>query len=453
MSSDDTNNVTPYRRRHVSETMIANWFNPDSSLTKEERAYVVRHLLTRCKRCTEIAFRIGTQIGILLPEDNDTIKLLGVEPPDVGTRRLLGLAQWAILRSVKDNVANFINAHSAFHHLGLYERLIEVAKLEMRRDPFRAYEAANLAIVVAHTLKLPTDELRNDYLATATATMGNAARLCANFTGAEMAFKAARALRENGTDDPLVDGLLYRLEGAYLAELGRYDEAEVSLSRALIEYSHAGDTHLEGRTLLSLADTAVYYDCLKASGYLGRANALIDPVREPILEFCSRHIEICCLVETNRPEVALDLLEESRDLYTQWGRHDMWVRVRGYWIEGRIAFGMAHYQEAESILSIAFETLDSEGRHPVDLTLIAVDLLQAIAAQEKRQADVIVFADRLLSLLKGIGLHDQGRAVMLLLRDALLRKTLDGVEWKIVKTYYRRNWYSPLPEPMRPFIK
>lgn len=439
---DSTGNVASFRRRHVSEAAGRAFFA--NTLPEKEKVFVVRHLLSRCARCSEMMLRLGVELGVLAPSERDRIEVLNMESPEIGTRRIIGLAQWAFLRSVPEGRISYINDHPDFHHLGLYERLIEMSKIETRLDPFKAAEAANLAIAVARHLKV-TEELRNDYLATASAILGNASRLMADFAGAEMAFAAAWELREEGTADPLVDALIYRYEGAYYCELGRYEEAEQSLSNALIEYSHAGDEHLQGRTLLSLADTAVYYDPVKAIYYLGRANVLYDSSVEPFLDWCSRHIEICCLNEMNRPEAALAALEDSRDLYNQFGRTDMWVRHRGYWIEARIAFNLGHFYEAESILSMLFEQVDQEGRHPVDLTLIAVDLLQAISAQGGRQADVIAFSDRLLPLLRNLGLHDQGRAVMLMLRDALASRALDGVAWQRVKSYFRRNWHSPLP--------
>jgi tetratricopeptide (TPR) repeat protein len=451
--SDDTGNgngngngnVTSHRRRHLSEDMALRWFR--SLLTPKERAFFVRHLLGECGRCRELVFKLGIQTGILLPDEQDTLKALALEAPDVGTRRLLGLAQWAYLQSVDDNRHTFINSHPEFQQLGLFERLVEVSRLEMRQDPFKAYEAANLAGVVARTLNVPSD-LRNDYLATAAALMGNAARLSADFDGAEIAFAAAWALREEGTSDPLVDALIYRYEGAYYSDLGRYDEADHALNNALIEYAHAGDEHLQGRTLLSLAAVASYHDSMQAIQYLGRANVLYDPLREPLLLWCGIHIEVWALNEMNRPEVALELLEQHRGLYRHFGRTDVWVRLRGWWVEGRIAFNLGRHQDAERIFTMLFESLDREGKHPVDLTLIAVDLLQAISVQEGRGADVIRFSDELLPLLRGLGLHDQGRAVMLMLRQALITTALDNVAWQRVKGYFRAHWYNPLAEPL-----
>ncbi|HXO29132.1 MAG TPA: tetratricopeptide repeat protein [Thermoanaerobaculia bacterium] len=434
--------LSSFRRHHISDAMAKGFF--ENTLRADGKMFVVRHLLGRCGRCSERMLRVGVEVGVLAPSDRDDFRILNLQSPEIGTRRILGIAQWAILQGVPDRRIPFLDEHPEFHHLGLYERLTEVSRLEARRQPRKAMEAANLAFAVARHLKMPED-LRNDYMATASALLGNASRLAADFAGAEMALNAAWELREDGTADPLVDALIYRYEGALYAELGRYDEAEHARNNALIEYTHAGDEHLQGRTLLSLAATASYHDPAKAIGYLGRASALYDPSIEPFLDWCARHIEIWSLNEMGRPEAALQLLEDSRELYNQFGYPDLWVRLRGYWIEARIAFNLGKVAEAEKILAMLFRDLDEEGNHPVELTLIAVDLLQAISAQEGRQDDILAFSEMLLPLLRNLGLHDQGRAVMLLLRNRLLQGVIDNVRWKTLKTYFRVNWYSPLP--------
>lgn len=434
--------LSPFRRRHVSEAMAKGFF--ENTLSADEKTFVVRHLIGRCARCSERMLKVGIEAGLLAPSERDDFRILHMQSPEIGTRRILGIAQWAVLQSLPGRRIPFLDEHPELHHLGLYERLTEVSRLEARRQPRRAMEAANLAVAVARHLKVPSD-LRNDYMATASALLGNASRLAADFAGAEMAFNAAWELREDGTADPLVDALIYRYEGALYAELGRYDEAEHARNNALVEYTHAGDEHLQGRTLLSMAATASYHDPAKAIGYLGRANVLYDSSAEPFLDWCARHIEIWSLNEMGRPEAALQLLEDSRELYYQFGYSDLWVRLRGHWVEARIAFNLGQVVEAEKILAMLFHALDEEGNHPVDLTLIAVDLLQAISAQEGRQADIIAFSEMLLPLLRNLGLHDQGRAVMLLLRNRLLQGVIDNVRWQTLKSYFRVNWHNPLP--------
>ncbi len=438
--------LTPLRRRHISEEAAKGFY--ENTLRADEKAVVVRHLLGRCARCGEMMLRVGIAMGFLEPAERDSIRALNMERPEIGTRRIVGIAQWAALQRVPENLITFVDGHPEFHHLGLYERLIEVSRLEMRRDPPVAAEVASLAIAVARHLKVPRD-LQNDYLATASATMGNALRISAEFMGAEMAFNAAWELREEGTSDPLVDALIYRYEGLWYSELGRYAEAERSFDNAMVEYAHAGDEHMQGRTLLLMASSALYYDPMKAIAHLDRANVLYDPSVEPFLDWCSRHSEIWALNEIGNPEAALQLLEASREMYSHFGFADIWVRLRGYWVEARIAFNLGKVKEAEGILAMLFADLDREGKHPVDLTLIAADLLHAMSVQEGRQDDIIAFSEKLLPLLRNLGLHDQGRAVMLLLRNRLLQGVLDGAAWGLIKRYFRANWYTSLPQPPR----
>jgi tetratricopeptide (TPR) repeat protein len=276
--------------------------------------------------------------------------------------------------------------------------------------------------------------------------MGNALRLSADFAGAEMALNAAWDLRDGGTADPLVDGLIHRYEAALQDELGQYEDAEISYNNALTEYASAGDEHLQGRTLVSLAASASYYDPVKAIDYLARAGRLYDSSLEPFLDWCSRHIEVWALNEMGQPEAALARLEDSRDLYQHFGSSDPWVQLRMYWVEARIAFNLGKIREAEEILAMLFRLLDVEGKHPVELTLVAVDLLHAVAVQEGRHEDVVRFASELLPLLRSLGLHDQGRAIILLLPESLRRGVLDGARWKGIKDYFRRNWHRPLSE-------
>jgi tetratricopeptide (TPR) repeat protein len=434
--------LTPLRPSHISETTAKGFFR--NSLPVAEKSLVVRHLLHNCARCSETMLRVGIEMHFLAPSAGAAIRGLPVRGPEIGVRRVLGIAQWAILQGRPGGRETYIDEHPEFHHLGLYERLLEVSKLELRQDPRKAVEAARLTLTVAGHLPLP-DDLRHDYLATASATLGNALRCTADYAGAEMALHAARELAEEGTADPLVGALIFRFEGNLYDEIGRYEDAEAAYHRALQEYTQAGDEHLQGRTLLTMAAAAIDYDLEKALSYLGRANTLYDPSIEPFLDWFSRHTEIWILNDMGKPAEALELLERSREIYHQFGTADLWVRLRMYWIEGRIAFNLGKVPEAEEIFSMLFRLLDQETKHPRELTLVAVDLLHAISAQEGRERDIVKFAEMLLPLLRNLGLHEQGLAIVLMLRDRSLKRAIDGAAWKTAKAYFRRNWHRPGP--------
>jgi tetratricopeptide (TPR) repeat protein len=440
-SDSRSGKVTPLRPRHISETMARDFY--EGKLEPDKKALVVRHLLGRCARCSDTMLRAGLEVGALAPSQAASIRALATSCPEIGERRVLGIAQWAILESRATDRDAYIEQHPEFHHLGLYESLLEEAKLELRQDPRKAVEAAELALTVARRLQL-ADELRLDYLAVASATLGNALRCSGDYAGAERAFRAAWGFAEDGTADPLVGAQIFRYEGSLHDELGRYEHAEEAYRRALAEYVRAGDQHLQGRTLLSMSAAAIDYDLKKALSYVARANALFDASIEPFLEWCARHNEIWILNDMGRPKEALALLESSREIYHHFGVADPWVRLRMYWIEGRIAFNLGRIKEAEVIFTMLFRLLDQEGKHPRELTRVAVDLLHAISAQDGRARDIMKFAEMLLPLLRDLGLHEQGLAIVAMLRDRLLQGAIDAAAWKAVATYMRRNWHQPV---------
>ena len=60
---DSTGNVAPFRRRHVSEAVARAFYA--NTLPETEKAFVVRHLLSRCARCSEMMLRLGVELGVL----------------------------------------------------------------------------------------------------------------------------------------------------------------------------------------------------------------------------------------------------------------------------------------------------------------------------------------------------------------------------------------------------
>jgi len=209
--------------------------------------------------------------------------------------RIDGLAQLAILEMVPPSIRyDIVKDHRDFQHMGLYDRLIELATHESTRNPENASEMARLAIAVAEALKT-SPSLINDCIATGYAVLGNSRRLAADFVGAREAYTRAWAHREQGTSDPLVDARILQFEASWFIDLGRFEDAEVLLSQALKEYRLVKDAHREGRTLLKMGIAKGYYDPQSAIGLFAQAEPLFDLKEEPILAWCSRHNVLWCL--------------------------------------------------------------------------------------------------------------------------------------------------------------
>jgi tetratricopeptide (TPR) repeat protein len=436
-------------RRHISEATARAFFT--NTLSREEYRLAVRHLLSRCEQCSALMRRAALAEGyfgeakrlrysfeniLLYPDAENFAQAAG---------RIAGLAQWSFLEEVPvGSRGDLVKHHKKFQHTGLYDRLIDLAVLESTRNPNNASEIAKLALSVATETKIP-ETLRNDLMAAGYAILGNARRLAADFIGARDAYTRAWAHRESGSSDPMVDARIYQYEASWFIDQGQFEAADVLLQRALKEYRLIQDTHREGRTLLSLGVAKMYHDPQTALALFAQAESLFDLKEEPILAWCSRHNVIWCLNDLGETREALTLLDKSRSLYRKFARRDLWVALRLYWLEGRIAFNLNKPEEAEDILRLLFEKLALEGNHPLELVLIAVDLLHAIAVQQTRTNDAVAMIEKLIPLLRRLGLHQQGIAVWILLQQQIGKGLVDALKWLEIQDYFRRNWRNEIP--------
>ena len=276
--------------------------------------------------------------------------------------------------------------------------------------------------------------------------LGNARRLAIDFSGARDAFTKAWAYREEGTSDPMVDARIYQYEASLFIDLGQFEAAEMLLEHALKEYRLIKDTHREGRTLLKLGLAKMYAsDPQSALALFAKAEPLFDLKEEPILSWCSRHNVIWCMSDLGQMTEALALLDQSRRLYRKFGRRDFWVTLRLYWLEGRIAFNFGRYEESEDILGLLVEKLEVEGTHPLELVLATIDLVHAMAVQRNRSRETILVIEKIIPVLRDLGLHAQGIAVWILLEQQISKGLADQLKWQEIQDYFRRNWYNPIP--------
>jgi tetratricopeptide (TPR) repeat protein len=337
---------------------------------------------------------------------------------------------------------DLVRHHKEFQHMGLYDRLIEQAVEEASRDPQQAGDTASLAIAVAAELKT-APALRNDLMATGYAALGNARRLAQDFPGARDAFTKAWAYREEGTADPLVDAGIMQQEASWFVDLGEFEAAEVLLQNALKEYRRVKDTHREGRTLLKIGAVKMHADPQSALALFAYAEPLLDLKEEPLLAWHLRHQVIWCMNDLGQAAEALGLLEKSRMLYRKFGRRDREVTLRLHWLEGRMALNLGHYREAEDILRRLIGLLDAGSRHPMEVALVAVGLLRAIAIQEDRTRDAVLLVERMVPAMRR--LHQEAIALWLSLKVEIAEGRAEGIKWREIQDYFRRTWHKPVP--------
>ncbi|HEX7183824.1 MAG TPA: hypothetical protein VF756_18490 [Thermoanaerobaculia bacterium] len=327
---------------HVSRELFQRFFR--SELSRRDTQQVVRHLLRECGTCLETAIQVDAEEGFvysrgdfrsaLFPDDperyNETFqRALGSvdeTAAELARERLRGIGLWHILEKHNpDRQLALVRADPRMHNWGLYDRLLEKCRETGFRAPAYAVRIAELALAVVETLDPAKHgkERIADFRAAALAALGNARRLASDFAGAESALDAAKEELSRGTVDPLEKAGLLSLRASLHKDLGEFERAEDILDRATAIYRSLKDAHLEGRTLLQQADTIGYTNPERAIKLAQDGLALIDPLREPRLEWCGRHTLALFLNDAGKPREALAMLETSRPLYAQF--RDPWT--------------------------------------------------------------------------------------------------------------------------------
>lgn len=439
---------------HASEELLGRFLRLRSS--QDEARAVVKHLLTGCPECSELAVRLTTEMG-LWPEKGSgaagweqayeevfsrAMAFASEMEQRVALEKLRGWAQWACLEPL-DPQSRFavVRSDKAYQTFGLYNRLLEASSWISRREPAEAVDIVRLAIVVAEHLEpgeMSTGRIA-DLQASAWAALGNAKRIADDFEGARQAFNEAWRLLEEGTGDPDERAHLVSLEASYMKAIGEFEMAESYLEEAHEAYRSAGDAHRQGRILFQMGDIIGHVNPERGLAHIRKALALIDAEREPRLELCARHDLALFLAEGGQPDEALATLERARPLYTQF--HDDLTQLRLHWLEGKIAYSLRDYAEAESVFSQVWEEFRALGLNQ-EVVLVTIDLAQVLAdkGEPVRAADL---ASQCYSIMKHWGLHKDALAAWIVFQKALSHGAVMGDLFQRVSEYYLRHWSMP----------
>jgi len=429
---------------HVMRGELRSLF--ENRLVEEDRDRVARHLLSGCRACRQLAGEVFPGDDAAADCDAAFWRLMAAAGAGAGAllaEEARSREQWGYLRklSAPQRRLRVANDPGCLTY-GLFERLAEAAKETVRDDPAAAVEVSRLALTIAGRLDgtIYGDLAVRQARLAATALLGNAQRLAADFTGAEASLaEADRLLVEEQAGDPLDLAQVGSLIASLLTDLGRFERAVEVLGRARGIYERLEDRHMIGRVDVQQALAIGYVDPERGIALLARAHELVDLRREPRLELSIRHTTAFFLCDLGRPREAFELLQRSRWLYHRFG--DRAVQVRRLWLEARIHRGLGQLAEAAEILAGAAEEMLRYGFQQ-EHALMALDLAEVHAARG-RHAEAVELVAQVHRSLAGWGMHEEGLAALLLALRSLREQGAQAGVFRELAAYLRRAWHRP----------
>ncbi|HEX4961494.1 MAG TPA: tetratricopeptide repeat protein [Thermoanaerobaculia bacterium] len=440
---------------HVPEDLFERFLRLVTS--QEDARQIVRHLLTGCPHCSEMAIRLTTEAGLFASRRTQgkagweqayeeifarTAAFASEEEQRLALDRLRGWAHWAELEPLPPEVRFArVKGEARFHTFGLYERLLEASRGYHRREPAEAVDVVRLAILVAEQLAPSLGGERTaDLRAAAWGALGNAWRIAEDFEESRRAFNEAwRILEEEGSGEPVDRAALISLEASYMKDIGELEVAETALEEALEIYRKAGEAHQKGRVLLKMGEIIGHVLPEQGISHIQKALALIDGAREPRLELCAQHALAQFLSDSGRPEEGLAVLDRARPLYRQF--KDELTQLRLHWVEGKIAFRLGELAEAEQIFTQLWDELRALDLRQ-EVVLVTIDLAQVLV-QRDETARAAQLAAECYSIMQSWGLHRDALAAWLVFQEALSYETLRNDLFTRLGEHFRRHWYQP----------
>lgn len=234
----------------------------------------------------------------------------------------------------------------------LVQYLIDNCHSVRYQDPERMLHLTRLAILVAEacTAEVSGGELRLADLRTrAWGHHGNSLRICGHLKEAEEALSRATRECEKGTGDPTLRARLLEQKVSLQIHQRRFEDAIASAEAAGQIYRELGDSHALATSLIHKAHANLLAGETEiAVDLINQAIPLIDCESNPHLLLVACHNLVRCYIDLSRPEQALSIYAETRDLYQEFS--DPLILLRAEWQEGQLLRDMGHLHQAESRL-------------------------------------------------------------------------------------------------------
>jgi len=362
-------------------------------------ARVLRHLLTACSSCRHQLQAMGWSERRLeslfrFPVDREEQGLREAEASYdysrafVATEEALGafFAEGRPAESALDDLlaelaplpqeeqAHQVSSYSRFANPRLVQKLVELSDGVRYESAARMLHFADLARRAAEACTVAiagSAPKLADLRSLGWRQYANALRVSGRLREAEEAFAAAQRFCDAGTGDPPLRAALLGRLGSLRYFQRRFDEAIALADEVGRIYDELGEQRLVATSMVQKAIAQIYVGEAGAAALtLNRAIPKIDQEGDPHLLFAACHNLIRAYIDMGKPEQALSLYFDARELYREL---DPLLALRDDWQKGQILRDLGHLRAAEVALLQARQGF-LEGELRYEVALVGLDL-------------------------------------------------------------------------------
>jgi tetratricopeptide (TPR) repeat protein len=313
--------------------------------------------------------------------------------------------------------ARWVASYARFANPQLIKRLVESSHALRYDSPARLLHLANLARLAADACSMSaagSAPRLADLRSHAYRQYANGLRVAGRLREAEEAFRTASRFCAEGTGDPPLRAWLYEQMVSLRISQRRFEEAIKLADEAGRIYCELGETQSEASSFVQKAIALIYSGEPEAAvRILNQTIPRIDREGDPYLLVVASHNLIRCYIDLERPEQALSIYFEARDLYREF--KDSLISLRAGWQEGQLLRDLGHLRAAEEALLRARQGfLDRELSY--DAAVVSLDLaavyLKLDETEKLRQAVI-----EMTPIFTALGVNRDALAALLQLQQ------------------------------------
>ena len=393
---------------------------PKAPGTVARNTRMVRHLLAGCNPCREnLSTAVSNRAGgydygtAFAGAQSSLAAFLAQAPAPAESPEVL----MAEIEAMPAEVQARAVGESRYAHPAFVRHLIDASHGLRYQDVEGMLRLAQLARTAAESCGVEAagnDKRLSDLRGQSWRQYGNALRILGRLPEAEEAFATAQRHLDAGTRDPILRARLSTQTASLRYFQRRFTEAVDLADEAGQIYSELGEKHSLASSMVQKAIASLYAgEAEDAVRILNQAIPLIDADGDPQLLLAACHNLVRCYIDLGRPEQALSIYSETRELYKRFD--DPLIRLRAAWQEGQLLRDMGHLRAAESVLLQARQGF-VERSLLYETALISLDLA-AVYVRLQAEPELRQAVSETVPIFRALGVDREALASLLQLQQ------------------------------------